>query len=221
MKIGIMDSGVGGLTTLSRCVDVCGGDYIYLKDEKGPYGDKDDGFVIQRALRACEKLIDLGAQTIIIACNTATNVAISIVRKAFADVRFIGVEPAVKPALTECERIAVALTPVAARQDKFKQLISDSLLRIKLVTPAFLAPAIEKSYFDYTQKNILADKLLQEIGDVDGLVLGCTHYVYLKHALKRKRTDLKVFDGNDGVAKRLLSLNGKSQFSNVEFVNMN
>lgn len=218
MKIGVMDSGVGGLTTLSSCIRECGGEYVYLKDEKGPYGDKDDEFVIQRTFLACEKLIELGVQVIIVACNTATNVAISSVRKAYANHKFIGVEPAVRPALNECERVAVALTPTAARQDKFRRLIGGYAHRIKLVTPAFLAPAIEKNYFDYAQKNIFASTLLEQSGDVDGLVLGCTHYVYLKPFITRINSKLKVFDGNDGVAKRLLTLCGKSEFLGVQFV---
>ena len=218
MKIGVMDSGIGGLTTLSRLMSVCGGEYVFVRDRKGPYGDKDDAFVMDRTFLACSKLQSCGASIIVLACNTATNVAINKLRELDGEARYIGIEPAVKPALSSCKRIAVALTPTAARQEKFLRLISSHRDRIRLITPPTLAAEIEKSYFDVNALSALAAELYGKCRGCDGLVLGCTHYIFLKDYLYGIDGKLKIFDGNDGVAKQLLRFTGKMGESKVEFV---
>ena len=110
-----MDSGIGGLTTLGELNKKCGGEFVFVCDRCGPYGDKDDAFVLDRTFLACKKLKALGARLIVIACNTATNVAIKKLREFDPETEYIGVEPAVKPALENCKSVAVALTPTAAR----------------------------------------------------------------------------------------------------------
>ena len=218
MIVGVMDSGIGGLTTLSKLMERCGGEYVFVRDDKGPYGDKDDGFVLDRTVAACSKLKECGAEIIVLACNTATNVAIHKLRESDTHINFIGVEPAVKPALMSCDRVAVALTPTAARQEKFKRLISHSGNRIKLVTIPELAPKIERSYFDDEALNSLAEQLYGECEGCDGLVLGCTHYIFLRQQLALIAPKLKIFDGNDGVARRLYRFTGHMGASSVRFI---
>ncbi len=216
MTIGVMDSGIGGLTTLSHMMKVCGGDYVFVRDKLGPYGDKDDAFVLDRTFCACEKLKRCGAETIVLACNTATNVAIKKLREFDNSFNYIGVEPAVKPALRVCSVAAVALTPTAARQEKFARLINGSD-RIKLITLPELAPEIERTYFDSVSLKKLAYKLYCECRGCDGLVLGCTHYIFLKDYLYELSPKLKIFDGNEGVARRLLRFTGKMGYPTVRF----
>lgn len=217
MTVGVMDSGIGGLTTLSRMMRVCGGDYVFIRDKLGPYGDKDDAFVLDRTFAACEKLKECGADIIVLACNTATNVAIRKLREFDKDFNYIGVEPAVKPALYSCSSVAVALTPTAARQEKFARLISAKRDRIKLITLPELAPEIERGYFDFAALKRSAYKLYNECRGCDGLVLGCTHYVFLKDYLYEFDPRLKIFDGNDGVARRLMRFTGKMGAPSVRF----
>ena len=90
-----MDSGLGGITTLAALMGTCGGEYVYARDALGPYGDKNDGFVLRRAFRVCSALKSLGAEAIVLACNTATNAAIERLRAADPTTTYIGVEPAV------------------------------------------------------------------------------------------------------------------------------
>lgn len=217
MTIGVMDSGIGGLTTLSRMMKVCGGDYIFVRDKLGPYGNKDDAFVLNRTFCACEKLKMCGADIIVLACNTATNVAIKKLRELDGKFNYIGVEPAVKPALSVCSVAAVALTPTAARQEKFARLINAKSDRIKLITLPELAPEIESSYFDPAALKNLASKLYGECRGCDGLVLGCTHYIFLKDYLYELNPGFKIFDGNDGVARRLMRFTGKMGAPSVRF----
>lgn len=218
MIVGVMDSGIGGLTTLGRLIEVCGGDYVFVCDEQGPYGDKDDAFVLNRTFLACDKLKRRGAEIIVLACNTATNVAIRKLREYDNSVNYIGIEPAVKPALNSCNKIAVALTPAAARQEKFIKLIGQGGDRIKLITLASLAPDIEKAYSNSDMMKSLAKELCCRCRDCDGLVLGCTHYLFLKDYISDMCPDLKIFDGNDGVARRLYRFTGHMGNSSIEFI---
>ena len=218
MIIGVMDSGIGGLTTLSRLIKICGGDYVFVRDERGPYGDKDDAFVLDRTFAACDALKNCGAKTIVLACNTATNVAIHKLREYDKTVNFIGVEPAVKPALCGCKRVAVALTPTAARQEKFKRLISHCGDRIKLITIPELAPSIERSYFDSNELRSLAQELCRNCCGYDGLVLGCTHYIFLRDYISELCPELRIYDGNDGVARRLYRFTGYMGDASVRFI---
>lgn len=214
-----MDSGIGGITTLSRLMSVCGGDFVYVSDSRGPYGDKSEEFIIDRTMAACSLLKAQGADTIVLACNTATNAAISMLRRLDGITYYIGTEPAVVPALRECDKVTVALTPAAARAQKFRSLIEGKGERIELVTPPSLAGEIEEAYMDKCALERLARRLLRFVNG-DGLVLGCTHYVFLKEYISALRPSLKLFDGNDGVARRLLCKNGKTGSASVKFVKL-
>lgn len=216
--IGVMDSGIGGITTLSRLMDVCGGDYLYVSD-KMTYGDKSEEFILDRTMKACALLKRRGAKIIVLACNTATNVAIASLRRLDNSTYYIGTEPAVMPALRECQTVTVALTPSAARTQKFRTLIGDFSDRVELVTPPSLASEIEGTYMDKCALMHLAEGLLRSVNG-DGLVLGCTHYVFLKRFISELRPSLKIYDGNDGVAKRLLLKAGKEEISSVEFLKL-
>lgn len=217
MVIGVMDSGIGGITTLAKLMEVCGGNYVYVRDERGPYGDKDAAFVLNRTAAACDCLKSRGAKIIVLACNTATNVAISYMRRLDKDTRYLGVEPAVKPALKMCDRVCVALTPTASKQEKFIRLIGQDRGRIKLIALSNLATQIERAYSDKSEIMRLSRMLISEC-DGDGLVLGCTHYVFLRDSLSELNPTLKIFDGNDGVARRLSNLTGYMGAPTVEFL---
>lgn len=219
MVVGVLDSGIGGLTTLSTLTRVCGGEFVFVRDEKGPYGDKDDCFVLNRVFLACQKLRSFGAKIIVLACNTATNVAIERLRSLDPATNYIGVEPAVKPALEKCNRVAVALTPTAARQEKFRRLIGETD-RVVPITVASLAPDIERGYFDRRLIERLARDLVTRCEGCDGLVLGCTHYIFLRSAISEIDSSITLFDGNDGVARRLYGFTGYRGPASIKFTSI-
>ncbi len=212
-----MDSGIGGITTLCRLMEICGGNYVYVRDKMGPYGDKDAAFIANRTMAACSALIKHGAEIVVLACNTATDTAISLMRRLDKKTVFIGTEPAVKPALSECKRVSVALTPACSRSRRFASLIEGNEDRVQIIASPCLASEIEDAYGDKDALNALAERLVSA-ADGDGLVLGCTHYVFLREYIRRLKPELKLYDGNDGVARQLLSIKEKEDFSTVKFI---
>ena len=145
---------------------------------------------------------------VVLACNTATATSIEFLRKKFKNIVFIGTEPAVKLAYNRgYKKILVLTTPTTAKQQKFKDLKSSIPCNINVLSIPNLAKDIEnfvtcKSYFSYAKllENII--KITTEAKGCDCIVLGCTHYVFLKQYL-RKFTDIKLVDSNDGVQKQL------------------
>ena len=98
--IGIFDSGVGGLSLLNAVQKAYPSeDCIYISDNKyAPYGEKKIDFILERCQKHAEFFIEQGVRLIIIACNTATTIAISALRETY-DIPFVGIEPAIKPAI--------------------------------------------------------------------------------------------------------------------------
>lgn len=217
MITGVMDSGIGGITTLKRLMSLCGGDFVYVSDKLGPYGDKSETFIADRTMEACAALKAQGAEIIVLACNTATDTAISLMRRVCDDTFFIGTEPAVKPALRECKKVSVALTPACSKSRRFISLIEGNEDRVQIIAPPCLAAQIERAYMNKCALKKLAERLVSEVNG-DGLVLGCTHYLYLKEYLALLRPNIKIYDGNDGVARQLLSIKGKESYSSVKFI---
>ena len=213
--VGVFDSGIGGITTLCSLLER-GGDFVYLRDNVR-YGDKSDKFITARTLSACAALKKVGVDTIVIACNTATAVAIERLRELDGAVKYIGTEPAVKPALKSCKFVTVALTKAAAEQRRFRSLISGHESRIKVAAFDRLADDIEKANFEKRTMIKIAEQLLNEVSG-DGLVLGCTHYVFLKRYIAMLSPSLKLFDGNEGVAKQLPQRNNATvKFLRIRF----
>ena len=125
-SIGIFDSGAGGLSVLNACRAVLPReDFIYLADIAGaPYGNKTDEEIAARVLACCERLLELNCKAIVVACNTATNVGIKMLRSRYAR-PFVGLEPAVKPAANAglAGETVLLCTEATARQEKFNALL--------------------------------------------------------------------------------------------------
>ena len=121
--IGFLDSGVGGLSVLREAVRVLPAeDFIYFGDSaNAPYGTKTVKEIRDLTFKAVENLMDYDIKALVVACNTATSVAIKELRNSF-DIPILGMEPAVKPAVevTDKKRIMVIATPVTIREDKLK-----------------------------------------------------------------------------------------------------
>ena len=208
MRIGIFDSGIGGLTVLSECIKgTAGVSYYYYGDNRNaPYGARGRSEITRFVKTAMEKFAEIGVSAAVLACNTATAVCAEQMRNAFS-FPVIGMEPAVKPAAEICKHALVLATPRTAESERLQSLLSRFPQCHFTVFPAAkLAGAIEATLttgapFDLTEH------LPQ--GRFDGVVLGCTHYIYFRREIS-DFYGVPVFDGNAGTANRLLSLLDRS-----------
>ena len=211
MKIGIFDSGIGGLSVLNEaCHRLPEQEFIFYADtDHVPYGTKTPEQIIGYAKEITEFLISKGAEAIVVACNTATSVAIKELRSRY-ELPILGMEPAVKPAVegTEDKRIMVIATPVTIREDKLKDLLHrvDGDHRVDLLAMPRLVEFAEREEFE---SEAVAEYLRQQFSPFDksqycALVLGCTHFNYFKPAYKRYfGEDTLLVDGNKGTVKHL------------------
>jgi glutamate racemase len=202
--IGVFDSGIGGLSVLqSLLAELPHEHFVYLADNgHAPYGEKTDLFVRQRSLAITDHLIrEQRIKALVVACNTATAVAIHELRARYPHLPLVGVEPAIKPAaqLTRTGHVGVMATRATVGSDKFTRLL-DSLHGQATFTVCAcngLALAIEQTTLPGHQDSAPGQvvKLLQQYtaqmgrfgaapGQMDTLVLGCTHYVFAQEALQ-------------------------------------
>ncbi len=201
VKIGVLDSGIGGLTTVS-CIlkKVRNAQILYYADNgAGGYGDKDKDEIFAFVHKGLKKLFSSGAEICVVACNTATVTVLDDVRKKFRR-EIVGTEPAVKLARGN----AVALvTEATARSLRYKKLASAAA--VQTVAMPDLAALIESGPEHFAEAVERVEKALS--GRVfDSLVLGCTHYVFLRPLLEKRFPYVYITDGNEGVAARTLRL---------------
>jgi glutamate racemase len=181
----------------------------YLADAAhAPYGERCDAEVIARSRKLSSLLIAGGAEAIVIACNTATAIAVHLLRQAWPETPFIGVEPGVKPALasTRNGRIGVMATRATLRSERFMQLCarlsSERLLHLRACDG--LAAAIESGRLDDPSLLALIESHCAPLRDagVDTVVLGCTHYAFARrHIQAALGHDVVVIDTAAAVAR--------------------
>ncbi len=214
MKIGIFDSGIGGLSVLYEAMQrYPHASYIYYADKKNvPYGEKTREQVLEYVKEIFDFLIDKGCDAIVIACNTATSVATKQLRSTYP-IPIIGMEPAVKKAVElyrhTNKRILVAATPITITGDKLNKLIESlNYDYIDTIALPMLVRFAEKGDFDSLEvKQYLHDIFKDyKFNDYEAIVLGCTHFNYFKKELKALFGDhIHFVDGNQGTINHLLS----------------
>ncbi|MDS4055296.1 glutamate racemase [Accumulibacter sp.] len=190
--IGVFDSGLGGLSVLAAIADgLPRADLVYLADTAHvPYGDKDDSFIRHRVLRIGTHLVDQGCRVVVVACNTATAAAVSAFRETYPELRVVGVEPGVKPAAaaSRSRRIAVLATASTARSQRLAQLIERHATSVEVLVEACPGWATRVEALRLTDGDFVdeahrhLDPLLES--GVDQIVLGCTHYAFLRPTLE-------------------------------------
>jgi glutamate racemase len=209
--IGVFDSGVGGLTILREIrTALPNEDLTYVADAGFlPYGDKSLAFVRARAVAVVEFLAGQGAKAIVVACNTATAAAIDALREHY-DLPFIGVEPAVKPAVAASRSgiVGVLATPATLRSERYASLVARFALgRRVLEQPcAGLADHIEQGRLDDAATEDLVRGFVQPLLDAgaDTIVLGCTHYPLIAHIVRRVAgPQVEVVENGTAVAREL------------------
>lgn len=217
--IGVFDSGLGGLSVLAAIADdLPRADLVYLADTAHvPYGDKDDAFIRQRVLRIGSHLLDQGCRVVVVACNTATAAAVSAFREAYPELQVVGVEPGVKPAAaaSRSRRIAVLATASTARSHRLAQLIGRHAPSVEVLVeacPGWVTRVEDLRLADgdfVEEAHGHLDPLL-ELG-VDQIVLGCTHYAFLRPTLEPLVAGrAALVDVADAVARQCARLAGTS-----------
>ena len=218
MKIGIFDSGIGGLSVLHEAFrHLSDAEYIFYADEDHvPYGEKTEAQIYSYADEITRFLVQQGAEGIVIACNTASAVAAKRLREKYS-LPIVAMEPAVKPALEEegSKRVLVMATKVTLRVQKLRDLLkkehgeerTDLLAMSRFVTFA------EREEFDSRAvKDYIASQLAPfDLGQVSSIVLGCTHFNYFRPVLremldKMGHPEIEMIDGAPGTVRRIADL---------------
>src|SRR5437868_11285295 len=208
--IGVFDSGAGGLTILSALrKELPFENYVYFGDTAHcPYGTRSEEDIIALSVQANKFLIEQGAKLIVVACNTASQAALSTLRATFS-VPFIGVVPAVKPAAraTKKGRIGIAATNQAAKALYLRQLIDEFAEGIKVFAVGCpeLVALVEQGELDgpiaEEVVRVALEPILKE--DIDVIVLGCTHFPALRLVIERiTNKRVRVIDSGAAIARR-------------------
>ena len=210
--IGLFDSGTGGLSVLREIVRLLPDEqYVYFSDNAHcPYGEKSPDFIRARGRHIARTLIEKGADVIVVACNTATAAAIQDLRETFP-VPFIGMEPAVKPAAlgTRTGVIGVLATAGTLRGSKYlttKGNFEDNCTIVEHVGKGFVE-LVESGRLTGPEAEAVVRESLQPLLDAgaDTIVLGCTHYPFLKDTLRKVAgAQIRFIDPAPAVARHLI-----------------
>ena len=225
--IGVMDSGVGGISVLKHIHALLPYEsLIYFADSHyAPYGSKTPAEITARCMKIANFLINQNVKALVVACNTATAAAIDEMREKYAPPNFnfiiIGMEPAVKPAAEASKNgiIGVLATVGTLKSAQFAALLESYGRNVKVVTQGCegLVECIERGELNTPNTKALikqyAAPLLAE--GADSIVLGCTHYPFVKEAIREFVGDkITIIDTGLAVAKQLkLQLQEKSLLS--------
>lgn len=209
--VGVFDSGVGGLSVLREIrLALPHEDLLYVADSgHAPYGDQPDEFIEGRASAVVRFLLDAGAKTITIACNTATVVAVEKLR-AWSPVPIVAIEPAIKPAAarTRSGVIGVLATRATLASGNVARLVQlhAAGLDVRLQACTGLVQLVEKGELDSPATLELVRRYVGPLlaDGADTLVLGCTHYPFLEPAIRAiAGPDVAVIDPAPAVAREL------------------
>lgn len=210
--IGFFDSGLGGISVLRHTRRLLPGeDYLYYGDSRhAPYGVRPAAEVEELTIRAVENLLEQGVKAVVLACNTATSAAAQSLRQRYPEVPIIGTEPALKPAVEQFPggRILVMATEMTLQEQKFTELWEQfrHLAEIVPVPCSGLMEFVEQGKLDGAEVESFLRETLQKHLDrpVDAVVLGCTHYPFLRPVIGRLVGDtVAILDSADGVARQL------------------
>ncbi|MBN2534105.1 MAG: glutamate racemase [Spirochaetales bacterium] len=211
------DSGVGGLSYLARAKEKLPDErFVYIADTKNyPYGDKSSQEIREAVLGVITRVFQkINMKCMVIACNTASVVALDDLRKRFS-LPFIGVVPAIKPAAaySEKKKIAVLATLRTVKDQYLHHLIADFAggCDVTVVPAGDIRDIVEKRYFTATieEKEALLKETVKKLKnrDIDAVVLGCTHFLFLEKEFKEiLGNTISVIDSREGVINQLIHI---------------
>ncbi len=207
--IAVLDSGVGGISVLRHLLQQMPGEnYLYFGDSaNAPYGSRSTEAIRQLTLDAASMLVSRGIKALVVACNTATAAAITVLRETYPHLIVVGIEPALKSAADRFPggRIGVLATEATLREEKFRRLLAQyeaSCQVVRLPAPG-LVELIERGMADSPEAEaLLRPILLPWQGKLDALVLGCTHYPFACGPIRRiLGEETPLLDGGAGTAR--------------------
>ncbi|MGN0779268.1 MAG: glutamate racemase [Aristaeellaceae bacterium] len=205
--VGVFDSGVGGISVLAELRRVLPReDFLFYGDTAhAPYGTKRPEEVLGFVRGVMAHLMDRGVKAVVIACNTATSVAAEELRRQ-SEIPIIGMEPALKPAheLRHGGQILVMATPMTLRLPKFQRLMERYGEGAEPLPCPGLMDLVEQENFTQAKQYLREHFAPYDMTRVDAVVLGCTHYTFLRPVLAELLPDrVPVLDGNLGTARQL------------------
>ena len=219
-KIGVFDSGIGGVTVLKEIVKILPNeDYIYYSDSKNnPYGDKTDTEIIKICDNIVKDLLDKDCKIIVIACNTASARAVDYLRKKYKNINFIAIEPAYKMVHDYSfeNPTLIMATKGTIESEKFNLLFHKYDNHKTYLLPCVgLADIIEKEDEKALEK-YLEEHLEPYKGKVKDVVLGCTHYPLIKEQIQNVLGKVEFFEGSNRLAVHLKEVLEKENLLNEQ-----
>ncbi len=213
--LGVFDSGLGGLSVLREIrLMMPAEDVLYYADNAFcPYGLRDPREIRERTVLISRLLLEQGAKAIVVACNTASAMAIEHLREIFPGIAFVGLEPAVKPAvkLTRSRRVGVLATPRTVAGERLRWLIETHAngVEVRTVAATGLVELVEAGVLSGEAVTEALGPLLDPMleAGVDVIVLGCTHYPFLRAEIEAYvGSDVAVIDSGVAIARRTLAV---------------
>ena len=212
IKIGFFDSGLGGTTIFIEALNRINADYVYFGDNfNAPYGIKEKEEVKKYVFKSIEELIKENCNIIVVACNTATSIAIDDLRNKYPDLCIIGTEPAIKVAVDSknFKRALICATTLTIKEKKLNELINKLNIvdNVDMLALDKLVKFIESG--NYKNNKEINKYLTEKLSDYDikkysHLVLGCTHFPILKDEfIKILGKDIKIIDGSKGIVDNI------------------
>ena len=206
--IGVFDSGLGGLTVVKALRKILPNESIlYFGDTaRLPYGIKSEELVRQYSVQITKFLIEKNAKMIIVACNTATAMALTTLEKKFKNIPIIGViEPGSKQAIlkTKKKKIGVIGTIATINSNAYEKSIRRKDIKVDIISKAcpLFVPFVEEGLFKGAAINEIAKHYLRSFNKkVDTLILGCTHYPLLKKVIFKNTQNIELIDSASSVA---------------------
>lgn len=208
LKIAVFDSGVGGISVLKELMALMPQEqYLYFGDSaNAPYGTRTTQEVKVLTLNAAGMLYERGIKALVVACNTATAAAIEELREEYPDIVVIGIEPALKVATDRFPRghVGIMATQVTLREEKLEHLMGrfpDA--RVERIPAPGLVELVEQGKAESRETEELLRKILSPyLGQLDAIVLGCTHYPFVRETVRKVLGDqVVIVDGGAGTAR--------------------
>ncbi len=206
--IAVFDSGVGGISVLRELIrQMPRENYLYFGDSaNAPYGNRSTQQVRELTLQAVEKMLTRGIKAFVVACNTATSAAVRVMREMYPDLIVVGIEPAVKLAADRFPngRVGVMATNVTLREEKLAYLVSCFPdVQVERIPAPGLVELVESGKVGGPEVEALLKEILGPyVGKLDALVLGCTHYPFVRSTVAQiLGSETLLFDGGEGTAR--------------------
>ena len=218
LPIAVFDSGLGGISVLRELVALMPEEqYLYFGDSaNAPYGTRTTQEVKLLTLNAAAMLYERGIKALVVACNTATAAAIHLLREEYPDIVIVGIEPALKMATDRfpAGHVGIMATQVTLREEKLEHLVGRfPHVKVERIPAPGLVELVEQGKIDTAEtESLLRQILTPYLGQLDAIVLGCTHYPFVAGTVRKVLGEgVQILDGGAGTArqtKRLLEERG-------------